>query len=80
MAEMQVFNSPAFPYATFNRKGEIMQNFFRVIVNEELDGLTQKDFAEKHWSKALGYIMEQFIAHGENNGHMRKITISIEMQ
>ena len=55
-------------------------NHFRVGITDEFDGYTQKDFPEKQWSKAIGYIVQQLIAHGENNSHTRKLTISIELE
>lgn len=51
---------------------------FRVTLHSDREGDSQKDFADKMWGKALGYIMTNLITHGEECVHNDKLTITIE--
>lgn len=57
-----------------------MKQVFRVCIDEELDGHSERTFAWNKWASAIAFIVKTLIAHGENNGHSRKLTISIDTE
>lgn len=64
MEEMQVFNSPAFPYALFNREGETMKREFQIRENddwgnESVTHFTDLASANKYYYRRLTCAQEE---------------------